>query len=62
MRNKELSVDDLHAILYWYSKAFRDNVKESEEYKNTLIKIQALAIYAQEEEEHTSSCFRRRMR
>jgi len=63
MRNRELSADDLEAILYWYTKAFSDSSpKQIDQHKNTLIKIQALAIYAQEDEEWSNRFFRRRMR
>ena len=62
MRNKELTADDLQAILYWHTKAFRDSDEDVDQYKNTLIKIQALAIYAQEDEEWSTRFFRRRMR
>ena len=61
MRHQELSVDDLEAILYWYTKAFEDDSKNIGNHKNTLIKIQALAIYAQEDEEWKNSFFKRRM-
>ena len=59
MRHQELSVDDLEAILYWYTKAFEDDSENIGNQKNTLIKIQALAIYAQEDEERRSNLFRR---
>ena len=62
MRNKELNSDDLQAIIYWHNKAFQDNDEDTEKYAKTLIKIQALSIYAQEEEEHANSLIRRRMR
>ena len=52
MRNKELNANDLQSILYWYSKAFSDDEDDDVEvYQKTLIKIQALAVYAQEDEE-----------
>ena len=62
MRNRELSADDLEAILYWYTKAFSDSSEDIDQHKNTLIKIQALAIYAQEDEEWSDKFFKRRMR
>jgi hypothetical protein len=63
LRNKELSPEDLQAILYWYNKAFRDDEDDDVEvYQKTLIKIQALAIYAQEEEEWSDKFFKRRMK
>jgi hypothetical protein len=63
LRNKELSSEDLQAILYWYNKAFRDDEDDDVEvYQKTLIKIQALAIYAQEEEERFDSLFKRRFK
>ena len=62
MRDRELSVDDLQAILYWYTKAFSDSSEDIDQHKNTLIKIQALAIYAQEDEEWSARFFKRRMR
>ena len=62
MRNRELSADDLEAILYWYTKAFSDSSEDIDQHKNTLIKIQALAIYAQEDEEWTDKFFKRRMK
>ena len=60
MRYNELSIDDLHTILYWYSKAFENNVDGTGLQKNTLIKVQAMAIYAQEEESSIGSFRRRR--
>ena len=51
MRIKELSSNDLQSILYWYTKAFVDSDEISDHHKNTLIKIQAMAIYAKEDEE-----------
>ena len=63
MRNKELNSDDLQSILYWYNKAFRDDEDtDVEKYKKTLIKIQALAVYEQEDEEWSDKFFKRRMR
>lgn len=63
MRDKELNPNDLQAILYWYSKAFNgDEDDDVEVYQKTLIKIQALAVYAQEEEEWSDRFFKRRMR
>ena len=62
MRNKELNSDDLQSILYWYNKAFRDDEDtDVEKYKKTLIKIQALAVYEQEDEEWSDKFFKRRM-
>ena len=60
MRYNELSIDDLHTILYWYSKAFENNSDKTGLQKNTLIKVQAMAIYAQEAEESSIGSFRRR--
>ena len=63
LRNKELSSEDLQSILYWYNKAFRDDEDDDvEKYKKTLIKIQALAVYEQEDEEWSDKFFKRRMR
>ena len=63
MRNRELNQNDLQSILYWYSKAFNgDEDDDVEVYQKTLIKIQALAVYAQEEEECSDRFFKRRMR
>jgi hypothetical protein len=62
LRNKELNSEDLQAILYWYNKAFQDNDQDVEKYKKTLIKIQAFAIYQQEEEEYASNFFKRRFK
>jgi hypothetical protein len=62
LRNKELNSEDLQAILYWYEKAFGDGTEDVDKYKKTLIKIQAFAIYAQEEEEYASNFFKRRFR
>ena len=60
LRSKELNVDDLQAILYWYSKAFNDSKDEDQDtYKKTLIKIQALAVYAQEDAEWHDKFFKR---
>ena len=64
MRDRGLNQNDLQSILYWYKKAFRDVEDDDVEvYQKTLIKIQALAVYAQEEEEEWSDkFFKRRMR
>ena len=63
MRNRELNANDLQSILYWYNKAFRDDEDDDVEvYQKTLIKIQALAVYAQEDEEWSDKFFKRRMR
>ena len=62
MRNRELTADDLEAILYWYTKAFSNSSEDIDQHKNTLIKIQALAIYAQEDEEWSDKFFKRRMK
>ena len=63
MRNKELNVDDLQAILYWYNKAFSDGQDDDRSvYQKTLIKIQALAVYEQEDEEFNDRFFNRRLR
>ncbi len=63
MRNRELNVEDLQAILYWYSKAFNDDQDGDHDiYRKTLIKIQALAVYAQEDEEWSNRFLNRRMR
>jgi len=63
LRNKELNSNDLQAILYWYSKAFNDEEDDDVEvYQRTLIKVQALAVYAQEEEERFDSMFKRRFK
>lgn len=60
MRNRELTKEDLQTILYWYTKAFDDDSEDATMHKNTLIKIQALAIFAQEDEEWRNNLFRRR--
>ena len=62
MKIKELSSSDLQSILYWYTKAFGDGDEIPDNHKNTLIKIQALAVYAQEEEEWSDKFFNRRMK
>ena len=63
MRYRELNSNDLQYILRWYSKAFHDNDDEDIDiYRNTLIKVQALAVYAQEEEERFDSMFKRRFK
>ena len=62
MRHQELSIGDLEAILYWYTKAFDEDSEDVGIHKNTLIKIQALAIYAQEDEEWSNRFFRGRMK
>jgi len=59
LRYQELSIEDLEAILYWYTKAFDEDTGT---HKNTLIKIQALAIYAQEDEDWKNNFFKRRMK
>ena len=62
MRYQELSIEDLEAILYWYTKAFDEGTGDIGTHKNTLIKIQALAIYAQEDEDWKNNFFKRRMK
>ena len=62
LKIKELSSSDLQSILYWYTKAFGDSDEIPDNHKNTLIKIQALAIYAKEDEDWTDKFFKRRMR
>ena len=62
LKNKELSKDYLEAILYWYTKAFDEDSEDIGIHKNTLIKIQALAIYAQEDEDWKNNFFKRRMK
>ena len=63
MRNRELNSNDLQFILRWYSKAFHSHDEEDVDiYQNTLIKVQALAVYAQEEEERFDSMFKRRFK
>jgi hypothetical protein len=52
----------LQSILYWYTKAFGDSDEIPDNHKNTLIKIQAMAIYAKEDEDWTDKFFKRRMR
>jgi hypothetical protein len=53
----------LQSILYWYNKAFKDDEDDDVEvYQKTLIKVQALAVYAQEEEERFDSMFKRRFK
>ena len=62
MKIKELSSSDLQSILYWYTKAFAGSDEITEDHKNTLIKVQAMAIYAKEDEDWTDKFFKRRMR
>ena len=62
LRYQELSIEDLEAILYWYTKAFDEDAGDIGTHKNTLIKIQALAIYAQEDEDWKNNFFKRRMK
>jgi len=62
LRNKELNSEDIQAILYWYEKAFGNSTEDVDKYKKTLIKVQAFAIYAQEEEEYARNFFKRRLR
>ena len=62
MKINELNSNDLQAILYWYAKAFGDSVEKTEQQKNTLIKIQAMAIYAKEDEDWTDKFFKRRFK
>ena len=62
MRNRELNSNDLQSILYWYNKAFHDVEDVPDNHKNTLIKIQAMAIYAKEDEDWTDKFFKRRLR
>jgi hypothetical protein len=62
LRNKELNIEDLQTILYWYTKAFENNDEETKIHKNTLIKVQAMSIYAEEDEKSSTDFIRRRMR
>ena len=62
MKIKELTSSDLQSILYWYTKAFGDDDEIPDNHKNTLIKIQAMAIYAKEDEDWTDKFFKRRLR
>ena len=62
LKNRELSSNDLQFILRWYNKAFHDDDEDMEIYQNTLIKVQALAVYAQEEEERFDGLFKRRFK
>ena len=63
MRYRELNSNDLQSILYWYNKAFKDDEDDDVEvYQKTLIKVQALAIYTQEEDERFDSLFKRRFK
>ena len=62
LRNKELNSEDIQFILYWYEKAFGNSTEDVDKYKKTLIKVQAFAIYAQEEEEYARNFFKRRLR
>ena len=63
MRYRDLNSNDLQYILRWYNKAFHDNDEEDVDiYQNTLIKVQALAVYAQEEQERFDSMFKRRFK
>ena len=60
--NRELSIENLETILYWHTKAFENNDEETELHKNTLIKVQAMSIYAEEEDKSFSNFSKRRMR
>jgi len=62
LRTKELSSNDLQAILYWYTKAFAGSDEITEDHKNTLIKVQAMAIYAKEDEDWSEKFFKRRFK
>ena len=63
LRYRELNSNDLQSILYWYNKAFKDDEDDDVEvYQKTLIKVQALAVYAQEEEERFDNLFKRRFK
>ena len=62
MRSRELSIEDLETILNWHTKAFENNDEETKLHKNTLIKVQAMSIYAEEEDRSISDLARRRMR
>ena len=57
----ELNIEDLDAILQWYSKAY-ENQEEPVSHKSTLIKIKAMMIYALEDEDRHTNFMRRRMR
>ena len=62
MKIKELSSGDLQSILYWYTKAFGDTDEIPDNHKNTLIKVQAMAIYAKEDEDWSEKFFKRRFK
>ena len=57
-----LNLDDLDAILLWYSKAFPNDRVHGQPYRDTLIKIEAMRIYAQEDAERYDYLRRRNMR
>jgi len=57
----DLNIEDLENILQWHSIAFQNN-EDTGEHGITLIKIQAMMIYAREEEERQTNFLRRRMR
>ena len=61
MISNDFTLLDLMNILEWYELTPKD-IQKSEQHKRTKIKIQALAIYAKEDEDWTDKFFKRRMR
>ena len=50
MRFRDLSLNDLQTILLWYQRSFGEFDELTEQDRDTLIKIQAMIIYAREDE------------
>ena len=57
---RDLNVEDLETILYWHRLANKKTSNKNEIPNKTLIKIQAMAIYAQEDNERFPYLFKRK--
>lgn len=57
---RDLNIEDLETILYWHRLANKKTSNKNEIPNKTLIKIQAMAIYAQEDNERFPYLFKRK--
>jgi|ETNmetMinimDraft_32_1059908.scaffolds.fasta_scaffold390715_1 hypothetical protein len=58
MRFRELNLRDLQTILLWHQRTFGESNELTEKDRDTLIKIQAMIIYAKDEESFWNKRFR----
>lgn len=50
MRLRELNQNDLQTILLWHKRSFNESYILTDQDRDTLIKLQAMMIYAREDE------------